>query len=95
MRELRYFCSNRKLFFFLSQDGLYRGRTDAWYGRYKGQPAAYRDPNYSYREPQPERPSSRASQYSDRPSDRPSSRSAKVVFSVLCHYYSTSALFLL
>ncbi|XP_035847288.1 protein transport protein Sec16A isoform X4 [Sander lucioperca] len=52
------------------QDGPYRGRADPWYGRYEGQTPAYRDPNYQYREPQPERPSSRASQYSDRPSSR-------------------------
>ncbi|KAM3600349.1 uncharacterized protein V6R79_021856 [Siganus canaliculatus] len=44
------------------QDGQYRRGADPWYGRY--------DPNYQYREPQPERPSSRASQYSDRPSSR-------------------------
>ncbi|XP_029371651.1 protein transport protein Sec16A isoform X2 [Echeneis naucrates] len=52
------------------QDGPYRGRADPWYGRYDGQTQAYRDPNYQYRETQPERPSSRASQYSDRPSSR-------------------------
>ncbi|XP_008281003.1 protein transport protein Sec16A isoform X2 [Stegastes partitus] len=52
------------------QDGSYRGRGDPWYGRYEGQTPGYRDPNYQYREPQPERPSSRASQYSDRPSSR-------------------------
>uniref|UniRef100_A0A3B4W9W6 Protein transport protein sec16 n=1 Tax=Seriola lalandi dorsalis TaxID=1841481 RepID=A0A3B4W9W6_SERLL len=52
------------------QDGAYRSRADPWYGRYDGQTPAYRDPNYQYREPQPERPSSRASQYSDRPSSR-------------------------
>ncbi|XP_070706135.1 protein transport protein Sec16A isoform X2 [Pempheris klunzingeri] len=52
------------------QDGSYRSRADPWYGRYEGQTPAYRDPNYPYREPQPERPSSRASQYSDRPSSR-------------------------
>ncbi|XP_068562810.1 protein transport protein Sec16A isoform X2 [Cebidichthys violaceus] len=52
------------------QDGPYRGRADPWYGRYEGQNPPYRDPNYQYREPQPERPSSRASQYSDRPSSR-------------------------
>ncbi|XP_034753083.1 protein transport protein Sec16A isoform X2 [Etheostoma cragini] len=52
------------------QDGPYRGRADPWYGRYEGQAPAYRDPNYQYREPQPERPSSRTSQYSDRPSSR-------------------------
>uniref|UniRef100_A0A8D3DBP0 Protein transport protein sec16 n=1 Tax=Scophthalmus maximus TaxID=52904 RepID=A0A8D3DBP0_SCOMX len=52
------------------QDGQYRSRTDPWYGRYDGQTPAYHDPNYQYREPQPERPSSRASQYSDRPSSR-------------------------
>ncbi|XP_069025521.1 protein transport protein Sec16A isoform X3 [Embiotoca jacksoni] len=52
------------------QDGSYRGRGDPWYGRYDGQTATYRDPNYQYREPQPDRPSSRASQYSDRPSSR-------------------------
>ncbi|XP_059213835.1 protein transport protein Sec16A isoform X2 [Centropristis striata] len=53
------------------QDGAYRGgRGDPWYGRYEGQAPAYRDPNYQYREPNPERPSSRASQYSDRPSSR-------------------------
>ncbi|XP_010788313.1 protein transport protein Sec16A isoform X2 [Notothenia coriiceps] len=51
-------------------DGSYRGRADPWYGRYEGQAAAYRDPNLQYREPQPERPSSRASQYSDRSSSR-------------------------
>lgn len=51
------------------QDGAYRSRAD-WYGRYEGQTPAYRDPNYQYREPQPDRPSSRASQYSDRPSSR-------------------------
>uniref|UniRef100_A0A665W588 Protein transport protein sec16 n=1 Tax=Echeneis naucrates TaxID=173247 RepID=A0A665W588_ECHNA len=45
-------------------------RADPWYGRYDGQTQAYRDPNYQYRETQPERPSSRASQYSDRPSSR-------------------------
>uniref|UniRef100_A0A674MZC0 Protein transport protein sec16 n=1 Tax=Takifugu rubripes TaxID=31033 RepID=A0A674MZC0_TAKRU len=45
-------------------------RADGWYGRYEGHPAAYRDQNYQYREPQPERPSSRTSQYSDRPSSR-------------------------
>ncbi|XP_010736160.3 protein transport protein Sec16A isoform X3 [Larimichthys crocea] len=50
------------------QDGSYR--RDPWYGRYEGQNQAYRDPNYQYREPQPERPSSRTSQYSDRPSSR-------------------------
>uniref|UniRef100_A0A674MV35 Protein transport protein sec16 n=1 Tax=Takifugu rubripes TaxID=31033 RepID=A0A674MV35_TAKRU len=52
------------------QDGQYRSRADGWYGRYEGHPAAYRDQNYQYREPQPERPSSRTSQYSDRPSSR-------------------------
>ncbi|KAM4528543.1 protein transport protein Sec16A isoform 2-T2 [Odontesthes bonariensis] len=52
------------------QDGPYRGRADPWYGRYDGQAPGYRDPNYQYREPQPDRPSSRASQYSDRPSSR-------------------------
>ncbi|KAM9306864.1 protein transport protein Sec16A isoform 3-T4 [Pholidichthys leucotaenia] len=52
------------------QDGSYRPRADPWYGRYEGQVAGYRDPNYQYREPQPERPSSRTSQYSDRPSSR-------------------------
>nr|XP_046230539.1 protein transport protein Sec16A isoform X3 [Scatophagus argus] len=52
------------------QDGSYRSRADPWYGRYEGQTPAYRDPNYQYREPQPERPSSRTSQYSDRPSSR-------------------------
>ncbi|XP_076613925.1 protein transport protein Sec16A isoform X2 [Chaetodon auriga] len=52
------------------QDGAYRNRADSWYGRYEGQPSTYRDPNYQYREPQPERPSSRTSQYSDRPSSR-------------------------
>ncbi|XP_053195639.1 protein transport protein Sec16A [Scomber japonicus] len=51
-------------------DGQYRNRADPWYGRYEGQNPAYRDPNYQYREPQPERPSSRTSQYSDRPSSR-------------------------
>lgn len=48
----------------------YRNRADPWYGRYDGATQAYRDPNYQYREPQPERPSSRTSQYSDRPSSR-------------------------
>ncbi|XP_044031208.1 protein transport protein Sec16A isoform X4 [Siniperca chuatsi] len=52
------------------QDGQYRSRADPWYGRYEGQTPAYRDPNYQYREPQPDRPSSRTSQYSDRPSSR-------------------------
>uniref|UniRef100_UPI0037E8DDFC protein transport protein Sec16A n=1 Tax=Semicossyphus pulcher TaxID=241346 RepID=UPI0037E8DDFC len=52
------------------QDGTYSNRSDPWYGRYEGQNAAYRDPNYQYREPQPERPNSRTSQYSDRPSSR-------------------------
>ncbi|XP_070780798.1 protein transport protein Sec16A [Enoplosus armatus] len=52
------------------QDGQYRSRADPWYGRYEGQTPAYRDPNYQYREPQPDRPSSRSSQYSDRPSSR-------------------------
>ncbi|KAM8827937.1 protein transport protein Sec16A isoform 1-T2 [Spinachia spinachia] len=52
------------------QEGPYRGRGDPWYGRYDGQIPLARDPNYHYREPQPERPSSRASQYSDRPSSR-------------------------
>ncbi|KAK9532562.1 hypothetical protein VZT92_009940 [Zoarces viviparus] len=52
------------------QDGPYRGRADPWYGRYEGQIPPHRDPNYQYREPQPERPSSRTSQYSDRPSSR-------------------------
>ncbi|XP_022054257.2 LOW QUALITY PROTEIN: protein transport protein Sec16A [Acanthochromis polyacanthus] len=52
------------------QDGSYRGRGDQWYGRYEGQAPGYRDPNYQYHESQPERPSSRASQYSDRPSSR-------------------------
>uniref|UniRef100_A0A672HU46 Protein transport protein sec16 n=1 Tax=Salarias fasciatus TaxID=181472 RepID=A0A672HU46_SALFA len=51
-------------------DASYRARGDPWYGRYDGQNQAYRDPNYPYREPQPERPSSRTSQYSDRPSSR-------------------------
>ncbi|XP_041825408.1 protein transport protein Sec16A isoform X5 [Melanotaenia boesemani] len=50
------------------QDGAYRGRTDPWYGRYDG--PSYRDPNYQSRESQPDRPNSRASQYSDRPSSR-------------------------
>lgn len=63
----------------ISQDGPYRSRADPWYGRYDGQATAYRDPNYQYREPQPERPSSRASQYSD----RPSSRSVKLFLSLL------------
>ncbi|XP_040929109.1 protein transport protein Sec16A isoform X2 [Betta splendens] len=48
------------------QDASYR----SWYGRYDSQAAAYRDPNYQYRDPQPERPNSRSSQYSDRPSSR-------------------------
>ncbi|XP_013861988.1 protein transport protein Sec16A isoform X2 [Austrofundulus limnaeus] len=52
------------------QDGSYQGRADPWYGRYEGQNPGYRDPNYQYREPQSDRPSSRASQYSDRPSSR-------------------------
>ncbi|CAJ1070267.1 protein transport protein Sec16A isoform X2 [Xyrichtys novacula] len=52
------------------QEGAYRNRADPWYGRYEGQAPGYRDPNYQYREPQPERPNSRASQYSDRPSSR-------------------------
>ncbi|XP_045922365.1 protein transport protein Sec16A isoform X2 [Micropterus dolomieu] len=50
------------------QDGQYRSRADPWYGA--GQTPAYRDPNYQYREPQPDRPSSRNSQYSDRPLSR-------------------------
>ncbi|XP_007571579.1 protein transport protein Sec16A isoform X4 [Poecilia formosa] len=52
------------------QDANYRGRGDPWYGRYDGQNPGYHDPNYQYREPQSERPNSRASQYSDRPSSR-------------------------
>ncbi|XP_060917685.1 protein transport protein Sec16A isoform X3 [Labrus mixtus] len=52
------------------QDGQYRNRADPWYGRYEGQAQGYRDPNYQYREPQPDRPNSRTSQYSDRPSSR-------------------------
>ncbi|XP_043999924.1 protein transport protein Sec16A isoform X3 [Gambusia affinis] len=48
------------------QDANYRGRGDPWYGSNPG----YRDPNYQYREPQSDRPSSRSSQYSDRPSSR-------------------------
>lgn len=48
----------------------YRNRADPWYGRYDGASQAFRDPNYQYREPAPERPSSRTSQYSDRPSSR-------------------------
>ncbi|XP_072310740.1 protein transport protein Sec16A isoform X2 [Eucyclogobius newberryi] len=48
----------------------YRNRTDPWYGRYDVTQPAYSDQNYQYREPQPERPSSRTSQYSDRPSSR-------------------------
>ncbi|XP_077441749.1 protein transport protein Sec16A isoform X2 [Vanacampus margaritifer] len=52
-------------------EGPYRSRGDPWYGRYDGPTnPAYRDPNYQYREPQPERPSSRTSQYSDRPPSR-------------------------
>uniref|UniRef100_A0A3Q2EJ14 Protein transport protein sec16 n=1 Tax=Cyprinodon variegatus TaxID=28743 RepID=A0A3Q2EJ14_CYPVA len=51
-------------------DTTYRGRADPWYGRYDPQNPGYRDPNYQYREPQSDRPSSRASQYSDRPSSR-------------------------
>ncbi|CAF89606.1 unnamed protein product, partial [Tetraodon nigroviridis] len=51
-------------------DGPYRSRADGWYGRYEGHLAAYHDQSYQYREPQPERPSSRSSQYSDRPSSR-------------------------
>ncbi|XP_028273145.1 protein transport protein Sec16A isoform X2 [Parambassis ranga] len=52
------------------QDGPYRRGADPWYGRYEGQAAQYGDPNYQYREPQPDRPNSRTSQYSDRPSSR-------------------------
>nr|XP_015798485.2 protein transport protein Sec16A isoform X1 [Nothobranchius furzeri] len=51
-------------------DLSYHGRADPWYGRYEGQTQGYHDPNYQYREPQPDRPSSRTSQYSDRPSSR-------------------------
>ncbi|XP_037122111.1 protein transport protein Sec16A isoform X2 [Syngnathus acus] len=51
-------------------EGAYRSRGDPWYGRYDGANPAYRDPHYQYREPQPERPSSRTSQYSDRPPSR-------------------------
>ncbi|XP_019900315.2 protein transport protein Sec16A isoform X3 [Esox lucius] len=47
------------------QDDPYR-RLDPRYGRYDGANPAYPP----YREPQPERPSSRTSQYSDRPSSR-------------------------
>ncbi|TNN55503.1 Protein transport protein Sec16A [Liparis tanakae] len=46
-----------------------KARAEPWYGRYEGQ-VPPRDPNLQYREPQPERPSSRTSQYSDRPSSR-------------------------
>lgn len=69
---------NKMFYFsvFISQDGR---------GRYEGQTSAYRDPNYQYREPQPERPSSRASQYSDRPSSRYIMEdSAGLVLSVVC-----------
>ncbi|XP_061887165.1 protein transport protein Sec16A isoform X3 [Entelurus aequoreus] len=52
------------------QDGSNRGRGDPWFGRYEGPNPAYRDPNYQYKEPQQERPNSRASQYSDRPPSR-------------------------
>ncbi|MEQ2277367.1 hypothetical protein XENORESO_001534, partial [Xenotaenia resolanae] len=52
------------------QDTAYRGRADPWYGRYDGQNPGYHDPNYQYRDPQSDRPSSRGSQYSDRPSSR-------------------------
>ncbi|MEQ2304585.1 hypothetical protein AMECASPLE_028602, partial [Ameca splendens] len=52
------------------QDAAYRGRADPWYGRYDGQNPGYHDPNYQYRDPQSDRPSSRGSQYSDRPSSR-------------------------
>ncbi|XP_023663663.1 protein transport protein Sec16A isoform X3 [Paramormyrops kingsleyae] len=51
------------------QDDPYR-RYDPRYGRYEGPNLGYRDTErYQHRE-QPERPSSRASQYSDRPSSR-------------------------
>ncbi|XP_041095614.1 protein transport protein Sec16A-like [Polyodon spathula] len=51
------------------QEDLYR-RYDPRYGRYEGYNPGYREGNrYPYPE-QPERPSSRASQYSDRPSSR-------------------------
>uniref|UniRef100_A0AAY5KIG5 Protein transport protein Sec16A n=1 Tax=Esox lucius TaxID=8010 RepID=A0AAY5KIG5_ESOLU len=51
--------------YFFPQDDPYR-RLDPRYGRYDGANPAYPP----YREPQPERPSSRTSQYSDRPSSR-------------------------
>lgn len=69
---------------FISQDGQYRSRADGWYGRYEGHPAAYRDQNYQYREPQPERPSSRTSQYSDRPSSRLESFEDVQFHTILC-----------
>ncbi|XP_041095628.1 protein transport protein Sec16A-like isoform X3 [Polyodon spathula] len=51
------------------QEDLYR-RYDPRYGRYEGYNPGYREGNrYPYPE-QPDRPSSRASQYSDRPSSR-------------------------
>ncbi|CDQ97206.1 unnamed protein product [Oncorhynchus mykiss] len=51
--------------FFVPQDDPYM-IADPRYGRYEGANPAYPP----YREPQPERPSSRTSQYSDRPSSR-------------------------
>uniref|UniRef100_A0A4W6BYP8 Protein transport protein sec16 n=1 Tax=Lates calcarifer TaxID=8187 RepID=A0A4W6BYP8_LATCA len=72
---------------FISQDGSYRSRADPWYGRYDGQTPAYRDPTYQYREPQPDRPSSRASQYSD----RPSSRSVKLFLNLIIIYMGCTA----
>ncbi|KAG5834536.1 hypothetical protein ANANG_G00262530 [Anguilla anguilla] len=50
------------------QDDAYR-RYDARYGRYEGSNPGYREGEQRYRE-QPDRPSSRTSQYSDRPSSR-------------------------
>uniref|UniRef100_A0A8C3G8B7 Protein transport protein sec16 n=1 Tax=Cyclopterus lumpus TaxID=8103 RepID=A0A8C3G8B7_CYCLU len=62
--------NQKTLIVLIYQEGPYRGRADPWYGRYEGQIPPTRDPNYQYREPQPERPNSRTSQYSDRPSSR-------------------------
>lgn len=78
---------------FIAQEGSYRSRPDAWYGRYEGQPAAYRDPNYQYREPQPDRPSSRASQHSDRPSSRSVKQFMSLTPSFVLHGKSTLFLF--
>uniref|UniRef100_A0A6Q2Z9N8 Protein transport protein sec16 n=1 Tax=Esox lucius TaxID=8010 RepID=A0A6Q2Z9N8_ESOLU len=59
------FSSTSSQIYFFPQDDPYR-RLDPRYGRYDGANPAYPP----YREPQPERPSSRTSQYSDRPSSR-------------------------